>query len=262
MDRVWRWYVDDIAPLEDAELDDKLGKPFMKVIRDHNRTCAPEDRLSERDMRANAAHVTFAGVLTTTMTLHALILQVLHHPEVKEKLRREIDEVVGNRTVSLNDRNNMPYTNAVINELQRLMPAAPIAVPRTNDEDAYIQGVRIPKGSLTVPNMYEVHYDKAIFGDPEAFRPERYLDAEGKLLPADDPVMRHSIPFGLGPRTCAGMLFAQYRIFLWTVTLYQRFDIVPDPAHPLPGATYDDCEIQGLSVMAKDYMARFLPRTT
>jgi cytochrome P450 len=108
--------------------------------------------------------------------------------------------------------------------------------------------------------MHHLLHDPEVFKDPESFCPERYLDAEGNLLPADDPVMRHTIPFGLGPRVCAGMLFAQYRLFLWVATLFQRFNIEPDPAHPLPGGGFDDCELQGVTVLPKDYVACFLPK--
>jgi cytochrome P450 len=126
VDKVWSWYINDIAPNQDAELDESLGKPFMKVIRDYNKNCAPEDRLEPIDIRANAAQVTFAGVLTTTTTIYVLILELLHHPEAKKKLAKEIDEVIGSRTVSLNDRARMPYTNAVINETLRYCPPRPI----------------------------------------------------------------------------------------------------------------------------------------
>ncbi|ELT95210.1 hypothetical protein CAPTEDRAFT_114925 [Capitella teleta] len=208
----------------------------------------------------NGAHVTFAGVLTTTTTLYQLILVVLHYPETQKKMTKEINEVIGSRMPTLDDRNRMPYTNAVITEIMRFSSVAPLGIAHRAVVDTDILGTKIPKDTYVMPNMYLVHYDKEVFGDPEIFRPERYLDKKGELLPADDEIWRHTIPFGLGPRICAGMMFAQYRLFLWVCILYQRFEIVADPEHPLPPCDIKSTELKGLTLMSKSYKAKFLPR--
>ncbi|ELT99847.1 hypothetical protein CAPTEDRAFT_133846 [Capitella teleta] len=258
--KTWNWYKNEIAPMEDSELDDSLGKPYMKVIRDYNNKCSPEERISDMNMMGNGAHVTFAGVLTTTTTLYQLILVVLHYPETQKKMTKEINEVIGSRMPTLDDRNRMPYTNAVITEIMRFSSVAPLGIAHRAVVDTDILGTKIPKDTYVMPNMYLVHYDKEVFGDPEIFRPERYLDKKGELLPADDEIWRHTIPFGLGPRICAGMMFAQYRLFLWVCILYQRFEIVADPEHPLPPCDIKSTELKGLTLMSKSYKAKFLPR--
>eukprot|EP00914_Ancora_sagittata_P023893 GHVO01047616.1.p1 GENE.GHVO01047616.1~~GHVO01047616.1.p1 ORF type:complete len:243 (-),score=26.59 GHVO01047616.1:88-723(-) len=208
----------------------------------------------------NGAHVTFAGVLTTTTTLYELILVLLHYPEKHKKMMKEIEEVIGNRVPALNDRNNMPYMNAVLTEIMRFISVGPLGITHRSVVDSDILGTKIPNDSQVMPNMYLVHYDKEIFGDPEVFRPERYLDKEGELLPADDTVWRHTIPFGMGPRVCAGMMFAQYRLFLWTCILYQRFDIQADPNHPLSSCDIQTFDLNGLTLMCKPYKAKFIAK--
>ncbi|ELT87767.1 hypothetical protein CAPTEDRAFT_135570 [Capitella teleta] len=258
--KVQNWYKTKIVPLEDAELDDSLGKPYMKVIRDYNSKCSPEERVSEKNMMGSGIQASFAGVLTTTTTLYQLILTFLHYPDKQKKMMKEIDEVIGTRLPTLNDRTSMPYVNAVLNEIMRYGSVGPLGITHRAVVDSDILGTKIPKDTQIMPNLYLVHHDKEFFGDPEVFRPERYLDKNGESLPADDAVWKHTIPFGMGPRICAGMMFAQYRLFLWTCILYQRFDIVADPNHPLPPCDIKNTELNGLSLMCKPYKVKFLPK--
>ncbi|ELU04297.1 hypothetical protein CAPTEDRAFT_117083 [Capitella teleta] len=258
--KIEAWYRNEIVPLEDAELDDSLGKPYMKVLRDYNSKAPPEERISNKTMTGNGIHVTFAGVLTTTTTLYHLILVFLHNPNTQKKMIKEIDEVLGTRVPSLSDRNRMPYVNAVLNEIMRYGSVGPLGITHRAVVDTDILGTKIPKDSHVMPNLYLVHYDKKVFGDPEVFRPERYLDENGDSLQAEHEVWKHTIPFGMGPRICAGMMFAQFRLFLWVCILYQRFDIVADPNHPLPPCDIMNTELNGLSLMSKPYKARFISK--
>jgi cytochrome P450 len=260
MDNIWGWYNKEVVPVEDQEMDEALGKPFMKAIRDYNRSCPPEKQLSDADMRANAAQVLFAGVLTTSTSFYNQMLTLMHHPEVKDKMVKEIEDVIGNRSVSINDKPKLPYVTAVINEGMRCVPGGLFVIPHTAVCDSDVLGVKIYKGSPITINMHSLFYDPETYPEPEKFKPERFLDENGQLLPADHPVMRRFTPFGVGPRVCAGQLFAQYRLFLWTVTMYQRFDIVPDPAHPLPSFKVDELAFHGLTATPLPYRARFIAK--
>ncbi|ELU08822.1 hypothetical protein CAPTEDRAFT_129227 [Capitella teleta] len=258
--KVQKWYKNEIAPLEDEELDDSLGKPFMKVLRDYNSTCSPEERIPDKDVMGNGIQVTFAGVLSTATTLYHLILTLLHHPDKQKKMVQEIDEVIGSRLPKLDDRSRLPYVNAVLHEIMRYGSGSPLTLTHRSVVDTDILGTKIPKDSQIAANLYLVHYDKKVFGDPEVFRPERYLDENGESLQAEHEVWKHTIPFGMGPRICAGMMFAQFRLFLWVCILYQRFDIVADPNHPLPPCDIKNLDVNGISLMSKSYKAKFLSK--
>ncbi len=71
------------------------------------------------------------------------------------------------------------------------------------------------------------HHDREFWGDPEKFRPERFLDEYGDLVPADDPKRRHLMPFREGIRNCPGEQFARSRLFLWLANTCKKFTIVP-----------------------------------
>jgi cytochrome P450 len=93
----------------------------------------------------------------TSATLLNFIFLMMTHPEVQEKLQAEIDTVVGrSRLPDLSDRKSLPYTNAVYKEVLRWHPIFPNGVPhRVMAEDEY-NGMRIPAGSIVIPNVWFV----------------------------------------------------------------------------------------------------------
>lgn len=119
---------------------------------------------------------------------------MIHHPDVQTKVQAEIDNVVGmGRFPSLADRSKLPYTEATIMELQRISSISPTAGMHACAEDVMFHGYRIPKGVTIFPNMDSVLKDKAIWGDPDTFRPERFMDGDGHLLKKEQ-----NIPFFFG----------------------------------------------------------------
>ena len=87
----------------------------------------------------------------------------------------------------------MPYVEAAILETQRFADIAPFSVTHATSEDVEMKGLVIPKGSLVIPNIHSVHHDPALWGDPELFRPERFLDEKGEVVKPE-----YLIPFFLG----------------------------------------------------------------
>jgi len=128
----------------------------------------------------------------------------------------------------------MPYTEAVIMEVMRYAAMVPLAVQHRATEDVAFHGYHIPKETLIIPNLYCVLHDKSVWGDPENFRPERFLSPDGTKI------IRHEsfIPFSIGKRVCLGETLARDELFLFTTSLFQRFDVKPDPNSPRPVIEY------------------------
>ncbi len=124
----------------------------------------------------------------------------------------------------------MPYLRATILECLRAYDPAPTTFSHSPVPDTELPGVGIiPAGTLVVANIWTLHHDEKFWGDPEVFRPERFLDNDGELVPPDHPNRKHLLPFGAGRRVCLGEVFAMTRLFLWSADAINKFEITPGP---------------------------------
>nr|CAD7423530.1 unnamed protein product [Timema monikensis] len=167
-----------------------------------------------------------ASTLPSMITFTVLLLT--QHPEIQEKVQNEIDTVVGrHRQPSLDDRAKLPYMEVVIREALRKATIIPLSVVKKCTEDTYFQGYFIPKGTMVVPNLWAAHMDPEFWGDPENFRPDRFLDERG--LKKD-----LTLAFGGGKRVCAGETFSRHLMFLFLSGLLQNFTFAAPKDSPLP----------------------------
>ncbi|XP_022087531.1 cytochrome P450 2J3-like isoform X1 [Acanthaster planci] len=172
-----------------------------------------------------------AGTDTTSNTLLWLISIVLKYPEVQEKIQQEINEVVGSdRQPSCEDRPSMPYTNAVISEVQRVRPVAPFTLPYATTQEFQLKGHTIPKGIKVIINLWAMMNDPKVWDRPEEFNPGRFLSKDGKKM------IQHEafIPFSTGRRSCLGEGLAKTELFLFATNLFQRFTFKPPPGASKP----------------------------
>uniref|UniRef100_A0A3P9BIU2 Cytochrome P450 2J6 n=1 Tax=Maylandia zebra TaxID=106582 RepID=A0A3P9BIU2_9CICH len=87
-----------------------------------------------------------AGSETTSTTLRWAFLYMAKYPEIQEKVQAEIDREIGeSRQPSMEDRANLPYTDAVIHEIQRIGNIAPLGVPHVTNRDVELGGYTVPK---------------------------------------------------------------------------------------------------------------------
>ncbi|XP_052522226.1 cytochrome P450 2J2-like isoform X3 [Tympanuchus pallidicinctus] len=118
----------------------------------------------------------FAGTETTSTTIRWALLFMAVYPEIQARVQAEIDAVIGQcRQPALEDRNNMPYTNAVIHEVQRKSNILPFNVPREAVKDTVLAGFRVPKGTILIPNLSSVMFDKKEWETPHSFNPGHFL---------------------------------------------------------------------------------------
>ncbi|XP_049643133.1 cytochrome P450 2B11-like [Suncus etruscus] len=195
----------------------------------------------------------FAGTETTGTTLTSAFLLMLKYPHVAEKVQKEIDQVIGShRAPTFNDRTRMPYTDAVIHEIQRFWDLAPIGVPHKVTKDTQFRGYVIPEGTEVFPVLNTAHYDPHYFKNPETFNPEHFLDANGAFKKSDA-----FMPFSIGKRICLGEGMARVELFLFFTNILQNFTLATtkDPK---------DVDITpinfGTSNIPPLYKIRFLPR--
>ncbi|ROK28169.1 Cytochrome P450 2M1 [Anabarilius grahami] len=129
----------------------------------------------------------------------------------------EIDEVVGkDRWPSIEDRQKLPYTDAVIH--QRSMDLAPITVPHKMMCDTEYNGYVIPKGTMVFPLLSSVLIDPKRWKNPNCFDPEKFLNEEGQFMKNDA-----FVAVGMGKRICLGEALARTELFLFFTSLLQHF---------------------------------------
>lgn len=218
-------------------------------------------RLGPEHARGTFMDLVVASILTTTNYAYALPNILLHNPSVLLKLQREVDHVIGSeRRPSIFDRDSMPYAAATVCELLRYASLLP-GLPHVAQKTTTLAGKHhVAKGTVVFPFFTPVHYDKTFWGDPETFRPERFLDdCTGQLLPADHPNRKHVLAFGAGNRMCIAESFSQKRLFIFLTSIVQAFDLVPGNS-PLVPCSVDSHTAGGVN-SPLSYKVKFIARS-
>ncbi|XP_050562229.1 probable cytochrome P450 304a1 [Spodoptera frugiperda] len=172
---------------------------------------------------------TFPAASAVQFVLAILVERLLLQPEIQDKIHEEIDRVVGrDRLPNLDDRRNMPYLEACIRETMRYDTTVPLSVPHRAMKDTTIAGYDVPEGTMVSANLTMLHMNKELWGDPENFRPERFLK-DGELDLASDK----SLPFGAGRRLCAGETYARQSMFQVFAGFMQTFHVSTADGKPL-----------------------------
>ncbi|XP_076330670.1 cytochrome P450 2U1-like [Tachypleus tridentatus] len=167
------------------------------------------------------AHVWYIGGSGTMRTsIEWCLLIMATYPDVQKRVQNEIDSVIGReRPPSRTDHVHLPYTQAVLYEVQRWQTIVPLGVLRQAREDTSIQGYSIPKGTVVVNNIWAVHNDPRYWKNPSEFFPEHFLSYDGSTFVKPE----YFIPFCVGKRSCPGEKMALVEIFLYFVSLLQHF---------------------------------------
>jgi cytochrome P450 len=188
-------------------------------------------QMSAKQLRDETMTLFLAGHETTALTLSWAWFLLSKNPAAEVRLHEELRGVLGGRAPAIADLGRLPYLLGVVNEVLRLYPPAYI-LARTSIAPCTIGGYDFPTGSTVIMAQWVMHRDARFFDDPEAFRPERWLDGLEDRLPAGA-----YFPFGDGPRRCIGQNFALMEAVLVIATIAQKFQlqlvsgqkIVPEP---------------------------------
>ncbi|XP_067312610.1 cytochrome P450 2K6-like [Pseudorasbora parva] len=174
-----------------------------------------------------------AGTDTTTSTLRWSLLLISKYPEIQAEVQDEIDRVIGGRQPVVEDRKNLPYTDAVIHETQRFTTLLPLGVPHQTTSDVHLNGYLIKKGTSVIALLVSVLRDENEWETPDSFNPRHFLNKQGQFVKNDA-----FMPFSAGRRVCPGESLARMELFLFFTSLLQHFRFTPPP-----GVSEDDLDI-------------------
>ncbi|KAL2775510.1 cytochrome P450 2D6 isoform 2, partial [Daubentonia madagascariensis] len=190
----------------------------------------PESSFNDENLRLVVADLFSAGMSTTSTTLAWALLLMILHPDVQRRVQQELDQVIGQvRRPEMGDQAHMPFTTAVIHEVQRFADIVPLGLPHMTSRDIEVQGFLIPKGTMLLLNLSSVLKDEAVWEKPFRFHPAHFLDAQGHFVKPEA-----FMPFSAGRRACLGEPLARMELFLFFTCLLQRFSFSVPPGQPRP----------------------------
>ncbi|XP_040283199.1 cytochrome P450 2K6-like isoform X2 [Bufo bufo] len=237
--KVMRAFVTETFTRKEKELDINNQRNLIDAFLAKQKEGKPESTLyyHNENLSVLVSNLFAAGMETTSTTLRWGLLLMMKYPDIQTKVQSEIENVIGSAQPQVEHRKKMPYTDAVIHEIQRYGDIVPGSVPHATTKDMTFRGYFLPKGTIVIPLLHSVLRDKAYFEKPEEFYPDHFLDSDGKFKKNEA-----FIPFSLGKRSCAGENLANMELFLFFTYLLQNFTFQAPPGadldlNPAPGFT-------------------------
>lgn len=188
-----------------------------------------------------------AGTDTTFITLDWAMTELITNPRKMEKAQAEVRGIVGEKKfVSESDLPHLHYMKAVIKEVYRLHPPAPVLLPRESMEDIAIGGYTIPEKTRVFINAWAVGRDPKSWTNPEMFEPERFINSDIDFKGQDFEL----IPFGAGRRSCPAITFGSATVETGLAQLLHSFDWELPPG--IRAKDLDMTEVFGITMHRKD----------
>jgi len=213
------------------EVKEKMGDKLVDVVDDEKDTSIIrlmiENGMDLQAVRDNISTFFIAGHETTAVALTYATGFLALYPDIQQKIRNEVNNVVPNE-LTFESLKNLHYLECFIKETMRYQPSINVMGGRETDRDIIIGDYFIPAKTNVQLDLCTMAHDPAIWGDPETFRPERFLN---------DQLTKEQrsayIPFSAGPRFCIGMSFSLEEQKIFLTTLVKNFSSIT----MAPGAT-------------------------
>ncbi|MDZ4817469.1 MAG: cytochrome P450 [Planctomycetota bacterium] len=170
-------------------------------------------KLTDNELIGQAAILFAAAHLTTANTLTWTLFLLAQHPKVAQELFDELTGVLHGEAPKLEQLEQLPLLDRVINESMRVLPASSYS-QRTNPEPMDLGPFHLPAGSMIVFSQFITHHMESLFDQPYRFMPQRWKTIE--------PSPYAFMPFAAGPKMCIGASLAMMTIRITLATVWQR----------------------------------------
>ncbi|KAH6795183.1 hypothetical protein C2S52_005660 [Perilla frutescens var. hirtella] len=172
-------------------------------------------------IKALLMDIFIAGADTSSSAIVWIMTVLIKAPNVMKKLQEEIRNFIGEKgKVDEDDLPKLPYLKAVITEVFRLYPVAPLLVPRETMEKCIVDGYEIQPKTIVYVSAWAVGRDPEYWENPNEFMPERFLNNNIDIRGQDFGL----IPFGSGRRICPGMPMGLATVELGLANMLYSFD--------------------------------------
>ncbi|KAM9620025.1 cytochrome P450 2J2-like [Morphnus guianensis] len=181
----------------------------------------------EENLLCSTLDLFLTGTETTATAIRWALLYMATYPHIQEKVQLEIETVIGqSRQPMMADKENMPYTSAVLSEVLRMGNIVPLGVPRMSTSDTTLGGFHLPKGTTLMTSLTSIMFDKNVWETPDTFNPEHFLE-NGQYRRREA-----FLPFSAGKRACPGEQLARTELFIFFTALLQKFTFQAPAAAP------------------------------
>jgi len=195
------------------------AKDFLDILLDYRSESG--ETLTKKDLIPFLYDLLLAGSETSSSTIEWAIAEAIRNPRIMEKAQAELEEVVGKgRRVEESDIDRLPYLHAVVREVFRLHPAAPLLIPHRAESTCEVAGFMIPKDTQVLVNAWAIGRDPTIWDEPSEFKPERFVKSELEYRGQNFEL----IPFGAGRRICPGLPLAHRMVHVGIASLLHSFN--------------------------------------
>ena len=219
------YFVDERKKLASTKA---MSSGDLKCAIDHILEAQQKGEINEDNVLYIVENINVAAIETTLWSIEWGIAELVNHPHIQKKLRQELDTVLGPGVpITEPDIQKLPYLQAVVKETLRLRMAIPLLVPHMNLHEAKLGGYDIPAESKILVNAWWLANNPAHWKKPEEFRPERFFEEEAKVE-ANGNDFRY-LPFGVGRRSCPGIILALPILSITIGRLVQNFELLPPP---------------------------------
>jgi cytochrome P450 len=203
----------------------EAGHDLLQTLLDARYTDG--EGMSDELVLSESMQLLVAGHETSSNALSWLFYLLSSHPDCLDRVRQELDSVLGGAPLSPMDLPRLEFTTQVIQEGLRLYPPFWI-IDRLAVDDDHAGDFDIPKGSTVIVYVYGAHHASRHWENPETFDPERFLKGNEKLR-----VPFTYLPFGGGPRVCIGNHYAMLQILMIVSELLRRYDFELTPGQTI-----------------------------
>jgi pentalenene oxygenase len=222
----------------DADSEDFLS--LLLAARDEE-----EQPLSEQQLVDEVVMLFSAGGATSATSLSWAFDLLSKNPDVEERARAEVQEVLGGKPVTPEDLPRLEYLGRVLTEVLRLYPAVWL-LPRLSVTDTEVGGHHIPKNTLVFHSSYAIQRDPKLYAEPEKFDPDRWLPDR-----RTGQARNTYLPFGAGVHQCIGDSYALTESLIALAAILAKWNLRRDPAARVRMRTRGLLEPHGLTLIAE-----------
>ncbi|XP_033944523.1 cytochrome P450 2G1-like [Pseudochaenichthys georgianus] len=188
------------------------------LIRSNQEKDIPSTEFHHDNLVSTVLNLFLAGTETTSSTIRYALSLFIKYPDIQEKMQHEIDTEIGQSCPRMENRKSLPFTDAVIHEVQRFLDIVPFSLPHYALHDISFRGYTIPKDTVIIPLLHSVLKEEKHWETPWTFNPKHFLDQNDNFK--KNPSF---MPFSAGKRACAGESLARMELFIFLVSLLQNF---------------------------------------